>query len=65
MRAPVLVQQFTHVVCTSQSLPSLIENSAHFSYLLGKVADKKIILESTRHTGKKRQSENDIRLDGN
>ena len=37
----VLVQQFTHLVCTSQSLPSLIENSPRLLYLLEEIADKK------------------------
>ena len=36
-----------------QSLPSLIGNSPHLSYLLGKIAEKKKRLESTRHTCKK------------
>ena len=48
-----------------QSLPSLIGNSPHLSYLLGKIAEKKKRLESTRHRSKKQQSEKDIRLDGN
>ena len=50
MRAPALVQQFTYVVGVFQSLPSLIENSPHLSYLLGKIANKKKRLEDTKHT---------------
>ena len=48
MRAPALVQQFTHLVSVFQSLPSLIENSPHLSYLLGKIAKKKKRLENTK-----------------
>ena len=52
MRAPALVQQFTHLIGVFQSLPSLIENSPHLSYLLGKIANKKKRLENTNYTGK-------------
>ena len=48
MRAPALVQQFTHLVGVFQSLPSLIENSPHLSFLLGKIAKKKKRLENTK-----------------
>ena len=54
MHAPVLVQQFTHLVCASRSLPPLIENFPRISYLLGKIAHKK---KNTKHTGKESKAE--------
>ena len=41
VRALVLVQQLTHLVCASQSLPSLIKTFLRLSYRFGKIADKK------------------------
>ena len=68
MRALVLVQLFTHLVCASHLLLSLIENSPYLSYLLGKIAGKKTEKYTTKNKNhaseEKGKAKKNIRLDG-